>query len=64
MNEATGIVGNTGIVGAVERRELFFQEGSSDKFYHISLYAEIDGTYSVPFTYGRRGSAGNDNGPP
>ena len=36
---------------------LYFQRGSSDKFYTISLI-ESNGSYSVPFTYGRRSTSG------
>ena len=35
---------------------LYFQQGSSDKEYHIQL-EEVDGGYVVNFQYGRRGSA-------
>ena len=38
----------------VEETDLYFQEGSSDKVYHARL--ETDGkTFSVHFSYGRRG---------
>lgn len=36
---------------------LFFTDSGSDKFYHISL-VDNDGSYTVPFDYGRRGQAG------
>jgi bifunctional non-homologous end joining protein LigD len=36
---------------------LYFKEGSSDKYYTISI-EEKDGKYTVPFVYGRRGDAG------
>lgn len=37
---------------------LYFREGSSDKFYTISVVQDGDGTHSVPFVYGRRGTTG------
>ena len=37
---------------------LFFKEGTSDKFYTVSIQDDKDGTYSVPFTFGRRGTSG------
>lgn len=38
----------------VEKTDLYFNEGSSDKVYHTRL--ETDGkTFSVYFSYGRRG---------
>ena len=36
---------------------LYFKDGSSDKFYTVSV-EEKDGGYVVPFVYGRRGTAG------
>jgi bifunctional non-homologous end joining protein LigD len=36
--------------------DLFFQEGGSDKEYHIQLVGLGDGTYVVNFQFGRRGS--------
>lgn len=36
---------------------LFYKEGSSDKFYLISI-EEKNGKYTLPFTYGRRGDTG------
>lgn len=41
----------------IETVTMFFKDASSDKFYIASL-EEKDGKYSVPFTYGRRGTAG------
>jgi bifunctional non-homologous end joining protein LigD len=40
-----------------ESIDLFFQEGGSDKEYHIQLVDLQDGTYVVNFQFGRRGSA-------
>ena len=40
-----------------ESIDLFFQEGGSDKEYHIQLVDLQDGTYVVNFQYGRRGSS-------
>jgi bifunctional non-homologous end joining protein LigD len=40
-----------------ESIDLYFQEGSSDKEYHIQLVDLQDGTYVVNFQYGRRGSS-------
>jgi bifunctional non-homologous end joining protein LigD len=37
---------------------LYYRSGSSDKFYTISIVENPDGTYSVPFTYGRRSTSG------
>ena len=42
----------------VEKISLFFQKGSSDKFYNICIMQLEDGTFDVPFTYGRRGTSG------
>jgi len=42
----------------VEKISLFFIGGSSDKFYNICIMEEDDGTFNVPFTYGRRGTSG------
>lgn len=36
---------------------LSFQEGNSDKVYHLTLRAEPNDAYSVHFAYGRRGNA-------
>ena len=38
----------------VETADLYFQEGNSDKVYHARLETS-GGTYSVHFSYGRRG---------
>lgn len=46
------------IRGVVNSIYLTYQEGSSDKFYDIAIMSEGDGTFSVPFTYGRRGTTG------
>lgn len=40
----------------VERADLFFQEGTSDKVYHTTL-EKIGNGYVVNYSYGRRGSA-------
>lgn len=42
----------------VDKISLFFQQGSSDKFYNICIMKEDDGTCTVPFTFGRRGTSG------
>lgn len=39
---------------------LYYRGGSSDKFYTISVVCNDEGLYSVPFTYGRRGTSGRD----
>lgn len=36
--------------------KLFFQEGSSDKVYHATMFDDGDGRYSVEVEWGRRGS--------
>jgi len=41
----------------IETVTLFFKNAESDKFYVASI-EEKDGKYSVPFTYGRRGTSG------
>ena len=48
MSEVTNTV--------IDRADLFFTEGSSDKEYHAQLI-ERDGGYVVDFQYGRRGAA-------
>jgi bifunctional non-homologous end joining protein LigD len=40
----------------IESIGLFFREGSSDKVYNASIVKNDDGTYSVPCSWGRRGS--------
>lgn len=41
----------------IERTELWFYSGSSDKVYNVELrHNTVDDTYSVYFEYGRRGS--------
>ncbi|MFO0554029.1 MAG: RNA ligase family protein [Polyangiaceae bacterium] len=40
----------------IESVQLFFQEGTSDKVYHASLYGSDDGTFTVEVEWGRRGS--------
>lgn len=40
-----------------ESISLYFKDGSSDKFYSIAI-EENNGTFSVPFTYGRTGTSG------
>ena len=42
----------------VEKISLFFQKGSSDKFYNIAIQEVSGDLYTVPFTYGRRGTSG------
>jgi bifunctional non-homologous end joining protein LigD len=46
----------------IQHADLFFQEGNSDKEYHLQLIEtpRILSGYSVTFQYGRRGSALND----
>lgn len=40
----------------IERADLYYREGSSDKVYHATL-EENGGSYTVNFAYGRRGAA-------
>lgn len=40
----------------METSTLYYREGSSDKVYHIEVVDNGNGTYSVPFAFGRRGS--------
>lgn len=40
----------------IERADLYFTDGKSDKVYHCQLF-EVDGGFTVEFQYGRRGSA-------
>lgn len=44
----------------IETKTLYYQSGSSDKFYTVSIVEDADGSFSVPFTYGRRGSSGKE----
>jgi len=39
----------------IDSIDLYFQEGGSDKEYHLQL-VDLSGTYAVDFQYGRRGS--------
>lgn len=43
----------------VERADLWFNEGSSDKVYHAAIEEE-GGAYVVTFRYGRRGGHMNE----
>ena len=43
----------------IQHANLFFQEGNSNKEYHLQLI-KYENLYSVTFQYGRRGSALND----
>ncbi len=45
--------------GIVRHIDLHFFGGGSDKVYHIAVEAVGDGTYRVPFAYGRRGNTLN-----
>jgi len=45
----------------VERTELEFREGSSDKVYTAIMYKDEDGGYRVLFKYGSRYNAHNRN---
>ena len=40
----------------VKTVQLFFQEGSSDKFYHATMVEADDGTFAVDVEWGRRGA--------
>jgi bifunctional non-homologous end joining protein LigD len=40
----------------IDQADLHFQSGPSDKVYHVRIIKNDDGTFSVPFEYGRRGS--------
>lgn len=42
----------------IESIDLYFQEGGSDKEYHLQL-VDLSGSYGVDFQYGRRGSTLN-----
>jgi bifunctional non-homologous end joining protein LigD len=44
-------------MATIHSTSLWFTAGSSDKEYHASIERMPDGWYSVPFHYGRRGSA-------
>jgi len=43
----------------IDQADLQYQNGPSDKVYHVRLVKNDDGTFSVPFEYGRRGSTLN-----
>jgi predicted DNA-binding WGR domain protein len=43
----------------VERTELEYREGSSDKVYIVILYKTEDDQYQVKFSYGRRYQVNN-----
>lgn len=45
-------------MNVIETITLYYQAGSSDKFYTISVIDNGDATFSVPFCYGRRGTSG------
>ncbi len=43
----------------IDQADLQYADGRSDKVYHVQIVQNDDGTYSVPFQYGRRGSTLN-----
>lgn len=45
----------------IEKISLFYKKDNSDKFYNICIMEEEDGTFNVPFTYGRRGTSGQSS---
>ena len=45
-------------MAVVDRADLWYREGNSDKVYHLELL-ERDGLYTVNYAYGRRGNALN-----
>lgn len=42
----------------IHTTDLWYTAGSSDKEYHARIQKDSNGTFSVPFSYGRRGTAG------
>jgi bifunctional non-homologous end joining protein LigD len=47
--------GNLKMTKTIDSADLYFQEGSSDKVYHARLEQEGSESFSVFFSYGRRG---------
>ncbi|MDK9702424.1 MAG: WGR domain-containing protein [Sulfuritalea sp.] len=43
----------------IDQADLHYQDNRSDKVYHVQIVQNDDGTFSVPFQYGRRGSTLN-----
>lgn len=49
----------TAVIERVDAVDLHYLGGGSDKVYHVTLAKNDDGTYTVAFAYGRRGSTLN-----